>query len=38
MTRTRKALFKTIITSYGASPNPAYLSAVDNQIIIDDLF
>ncbi len=38
MTRTRKALFTTIITPYGASPNPTYLSAVDNQIVIDELF
>lgn len=37
-TRTKKALFTTLVTPYGASPNPAYLSAVDNQIIIDELF
>ena len=37
-TQTRKALFTTLITPYGASPNPAYLSAVDNQLVIDELF
>ena len=37
-TRTKKSLFTTLITPYGASPNPAYLSAVDNQLVIDELF
>jgi hypothetical protein len=37
-TRTRKALFTTLITPYGATLNPAYLSAVDNQLVIDELF
>ncbi|HEX4839938.1 MAG TPA: ATP-binding protein [Rhabdochlamydiaceae bacterium] len=37
-TRTKKTLFTTLITPYGASPNPAYLSAVDKQIVIDELF
>ena len=34
----RKALFTTLITPYGAPLNPAYLSVVDNQIVIDELF
>ncbi len=37
-TRTKKALFTTLITPYGATPNSAYLSAVDNQLVIDELF
>ena len=37
-TGTRKALFTTLITPHGATANPAYLSAVDNQLIIDQLF
>jgi uncharacterized protein len=37
-TSTRKALFTTLITPHGAIANPAYLSAVDNQIVIDELF
>ena len=37
-TRTRKALFTTLITPYGANTNSAYLSAVDNQLVIDELF
>jgi hypothetical protein len=38
MTHTRKALFTTLITPYGATLSPAYLSAVDNQLAIDELF
>ena len=37
-TGTKKALFTTLITPFGAVANPAYLSAVDNQLIIDQLF
>jgi len=37
-TRTRKALFTTLITCYGATLNAAYLSVVDNQIVVDELF
>ncbi len=37
-TQTRKALFTTLITPYGAIINDSYLSVVDNQIIIDELF
>ena len=37
-TDTRKTLFTTLITPHGAVANPAYLSAVDNQIVIDELF
>lgn len=37
-TKTRKALFTTLITSFGALKNPAYLSVIDNQITLDDLF
>ncbi len=37
-TETKKALFTTLITSFGAVKNPAYLSAVDNQITLDSLF
>lgn len=37
-TKTKKALFTTLITPYGAVKNPAYLSVIDNQLIIDELF
>lgn len=37
-TKTRKALFTTLITSSGAVKNPAYLSVIDNQITLEDLF
>ncbi len=37
-TQSRKTLFTTLITPYGATANPAYLNAVDNQIVIDELF
>lgn len=37
-TGTRKTLFTTMITIYGAKENEHYLSAVDNQLTVDDLF
>jgi len=37
-TQTRKALFTTLITATGAVKNPAYLSAVDHQITLEQLF
>lgn len=37
-TKTRKALFTTLITTYGATKNSAYLSSVDNQLTLDQLF
>ena len=37
-TKTRKALFTTLITPYGAAINSAYTSVIDNQVIIDELF
>ncbi len=37
-TKTKKALFTTLITPYGAKENANYLEAVDNQINIDSLF
>ncbi|MGH2611821.1 MAG: DUF234 domain-containing protein, partial [Rhabdochlamydiaceae bacterium] len=37
-TKTRKTLFTTLITPFGVSKNSAYLSSVDNQIIIDELY
>ena len=37
-TKTKKSLFTTLITSYGALTNPHYLSAVDNQLTMDVLF
>lgn len=37
-TRTRKTLFITLITPYGAQKNRHYLSAVDNQLTMDILF
>ena len=37
-TKTRKALFTTLITSYGANKNSAYLSIIDNQISSEELF
>ena len=37
-TKTRKTLFITLITPFGASINTAFLSSVDNQIVIDELF
>lgn len=37
-TATKKALFTTLITSFGAKENGPYINAVDNQITIEDLF
>ena len=37
-TNTKKTLFTTLITTYGAVKNTNYLTAVDNQLTIDDLF
>ncbi|MBP7074606.1 MAG: hypothetical protein KBA81_04400, partial [Rhabdochlamydiaceae bacterium] len=37
-TKTRKALFTTLITNGEVVKNPAYLSVVDNHISIDSLF
>jgi AAA+ ATPase superfamily predicted ATPase len=37
-TNTSKALFTTLITSHGAVKNPAYLSVVDHQISVEQLF
>lgn len=37
-TKTRKAVFTTLITKYGAVVNPAYLSIVDNQVTLSQLF
>ena len=33
-----KPLFNTLITSFGAKKNPAYLSSIDQQLSLDDLF
>jgi uncharacterized protein len=37
-TKTKKNVFTTMISIYGAKPNEHYLSVVDNQILADDLF
>lgn len=37
-TQTRKAVFVTLITPYGAKENEHYLSSVDNQLTIESLF
>lgn len=37
-TKTRETLFTTMITTYGVKENGHYLSAVDNQLTMDDLF
>jgi uncharacterized protein len=37
-TKTRKAIFITMLTVYGAKKNEHYLSIVTNQLLIDDLF
>lgn len=37
-TKTKKSLFITLITSYGATVNENYLAAVDNQLTMDVLF
>lgn len=36
--KTKKAVFNTLITSYGATKNAPYLSCIDNQITIDSFF
>lgn len=38
ITKTKKALFVTLITPSGAEENDHYVSIVDNQVTIDDLF
>ncbi len=38
VTGTRKSLFTTLITSYGAIENAQYASAVDNQITMNAQF
>lgn len=37
-TGTKKAIFTTLITPYGATVDANYLAAVDNQLTINDLF
>ena len=37
-TKTRKTIFNTLITPYGAINNQHYLSAIDQQLRLDDLF
>lgn len=37
-TKTKKSLFTTLITPFGAATNAAYLNCIDNQIVIDELF
>ncbi len=37
-TKTRKAVFVTLITSFGAIKNPAYLSVINTQVVLEDLF
>lgn len=37
-TKTKKAIFMTLITLYGASENQNYAGVVDNQITADALF
>jgi hypothetical protein len=38
ITKTRKTVFTTLITSFGAQENPRYFEAVNNQITMNDLF
>jgi len=38
VTKTRKTVFVTLITSYGAKENTWYTQAVNNQLTLDDLF
>jgi hypothetical protein len=38
VTNTRKSVFITLITSFGAKENVWYLEAVNNQLILNDLF
>lgn len=37
-TGTTKTLFMTMVTTYGVKKNAHYLSLIDNQLIMDDLF
>jgi hypothetical protein len=37
-TKTRKNVFTTLISVYGAIKNEYYLTAFTNQLLIDDLF
>lgn len=37
-TKTRKTLFTTLITPYGAEENPHYLGTIQKQLTMDDLF
>lgn len=37
-TQTRKALFTTLITTYGTIENDHYIGVVDNQLTMEDLF
>lgn len=37
-TGTTKTLFTTLVTTYGVKKNAHYLSVVDNQLTMDDLF
>ncbi len=37
-TKTRKAVFVTMITPYGVKKNQHYIGLVDNQLTLDDLF
>lgn len=38
ITKTKKTIFNTLVTTYGVSPNQYSLSQVDNVITMDDLF
>jgi hypothetical protein len=37
-TKTRKSPFNTLITPYGAKRNMHYLTSVDQQLTLEDLF
>ena len=37
-TGTTKTLFTTMVTTYGVKKNEHYLSVIDNQLMMDDLF
>ena len=37
-TETASTLFTTMVTTYGVKKNAHYLSAIDNQLIMDHLF
>jgi hypothetical protein len=37
-TRLKKNIFITLLTVFGAKKNENYLTAVTNQLLIDDLF